>query len=285
MAVDGVVLALGVNGLKSVMAGSPALAARSLQISKAASLGSIDCLSVRLWLDKKIPTRSPANVLSRFPGLRGAGATFFMLDQLQAETADILWGGPEMGINGHVWNGTPQRGSVVAADFYNSGGLMSLSDQGGLMSLSDQALADLLIKDLLPTAVPAFRNATVVEVAVARSPGAVAWFSPGSFSRRPELEVRGVENLVCAGDWVRLGRYETKAKGLCQERAWVSGLQAANALGRRRWFTGVPSSKEPPQVVVKEIRADEPQVRFGRVVNKQLMSGLKQLGWDSWWVV
>jgi hypothetical protein len=40
--------------------------------------------------------------------LRGAGGTFFMLDQLQPD-ADALWGGD-----------TPQ-GSVVACDFYNAG--------------------------------------------------------------------------------------------------------------------------------------------------------------------
>ena len=39
-------------------------------------------------------------------------------------------------------------------------------------------------------------------------------------------------NLVCAGDWVRMGEYEHGAKGLCQERAYVSGIQAANALAR-----------------------------------------------------
>ena len=44
----------------------------------------------------------------------------------------------------------------------------------------------------------------------------------------PPLLQTSVPNLVCAGDWVRLGDRETKAKGLCQERAYISGLEAAN---------------------------------------------------------
>ena len=34
------------------------------------------------------------------------------------------------------------------------------------------------------------------------------------------------------GDWVRMGEKEHGAKGLCQERAFVSGIEAANALSR-----------------------------------------------------
>ena len=58
---------------------------------------------------------TPANVFSRFPGLRGAGGTFFMLDQLQPDQEAL-------------WAGEPQ-GSVVACDFYNAGALLPLSDE------------------------------------------------------------------------------------------------------------------------------------------------------------
>jgi len=44
--------------------------------------------------------------------LRGAGGTFFMLDQLQPD-ADALWGGEE-----------PQ-GSVLSCDFYNAGAVLA----------------------------------------------------------------------------------------------------------------------------------------------------------------
>jgi len=68
----------------------------------------------------------------------------------------------------------------------------------------------------------------VVDSYVQRYAGAVTWFSPGSFGSRPPLET-SVRNLVCAGDWVRMGEREHGAKGLCQERAYVSGLQVRHS--------------------------------------------------------
>jgi len=192
------------------MRGSTTLARRAPELCAAASLDSIDVMAVRLWLDTTVATRTPANVFSRFDSLRGAGGTFFMLDQLQNDDLSLLWGGEE-----------PQ-GSVLACDFYNA---------GSLLPLSDEDVISLLMDELLPAAVPEFRAATVVDSHVARYPGAVTWFSPGSYSKRPPLQ-SSVSNLVCAGDWVRMGEREHGAKGLCQERAYVSGIEAANALAR-----------------------------------------------------
>ena len=181
--VDACVLSVGSSGLRSIMSGSPALAKLSPELTRASSLGSVPCISVRLWLDTQVTTRSPANVFSRFAELRGSGGTFFMLDQLQGNTKD-LWGGEE-----------PQ-GSVVACDFYNS---------GGLMPLSDEDIVSLCIDSLLPAAVPGFAKARVVDSAVQKYPAAVTWFSPGSFKSRPPMQIKNIPNLVCAGDWVRLG--------------------------------------------------------------------------------
>ena len=123
-----------------------------------------------------------------------------------------------------------------------------------------------------------FKDAKIVDSYVYRAPGAVSWFSPGSYSSRPPLVVPGFRNsLVCAGDWVRMGQKETRAKGLCQERAFICGLEAGNALldelkdgGRRH--------------PVLPIREDEPQVVLGRAANRQLQELLKPLGLDSFWV-
>lgn len=180
--IDACVLAVGSSGLRSIISGSPTLAKISPELTRASSLGSVPCISVRLWLDNLVATRSPANVFSRFPELRGSGGTFFMLDQLQGNTP-VLWGGDE-----------PQ-GSVVACDFYNS---------GGLMPLADEDIVSLCIDSLLPAAVPAFSKAKVVDSAVQRYPTAVTWFSPGSFKSRPPMRLSNIPNLVCAGDWVRL---------------------------------------------------------------------------------
>lgn len=88
---DALVLAVGAKGLRAILSGSPALASASPALSAASSLPSIDCVSVRLWLDRRVAIPRPANVLSRLPGLRGAGGTFFSLDGLQARRSLYLY--------------------------------------------------------------------------------------------------------------------------------------------------------------------------------------------------
>jgi len=244
---DGVVLALGAKGMSALVRGSPKAARRCPELAKAASLPGIDVVACRIWLDQYVATDTPANVLSRFESLRGAGGTFFMLDQLQPDE-EALWGGEK-----------PQ-GSVLACDFYNA---------GAIIPLSDEDIVDLLMKELLPAAFPAFANAKVVDSYVLKAGGAVSWFAPGSFSSRPPLET-SLDNLVCAGDWVRMGDREHGAKGLCQERALVSGFEAANALARNGNL-GKSSQRQHPVIPVRD---DEPQVIAGRDLNKKIMDAL-----------
>jgi len=245
--VDGVVLALGCKGMESVVRASPDLA-RLPTFSKAASLRGIDVISTRIWFDEVVETRTPANVFARFEELRGSGGTFFMLDQLQGNTEE-LWGGDE-----------PQ-GSVVACDFYNAGGVMSMSDEDIIKTLTE---------DLLPSAVPKFKDAKVVDSWVGKYAGTVSWFSPGSYTSRPPLEGAGndvLPNVKIAGDWVRMGDREHGAKGLCQERAYVSGMEAANSLLKT---TGdITDVKE-----VLQVREDEEQFKLGVSVNNQVMKVL-----------
>lgn len=243
--------------MRAVMAGSPDLARAAPELSAAAGVGGVDVVTVRLWLDRYVVTDTPANVLSRFEGLRGAGGTFFMLDQLQPDQ-DYLWAGE-----------TP-RGSVVSCDLYNA---------AALMSLADADIVDLFARQLLPAAVPGFAGAQVVDSYVLRLPAAVTWFAPGTYSRRPPLQ-SSVANLVCAGDWVRMGDREHGAKGLCQERAYVTGLEAANALAR----SGSLGQQARRQHPVIPIRPDEPQVELGRAANRAVMQALAPLGLDSPWV-
>lgn len=249
MEVDGVVLALNGKGMAAVVESSPDLS-QYPTFSKAASMkNGIDVISCRIWLDRYVQTRTPANVFSRFEALRGAGGTFFMLDQFQKDAEEELWGGEEV------------QGSVLACDFYNA---------GALISLSDEKLVDILMKDLLPEAVPEFRDAKVVDSWVGKYPGAVSYFSPGSFDRRPPMQGdSAVPQIKFAGDWVRMGDQEHGAKGLCQERAYVSGLQAANLVldevcGKSRLY------KHP----VIPVRDDEAAFKAGIELNKQVMKVL-----------
>ena len=253
--VDAVVLAVGAKGMRALMAGSPACSAAAPELVAAGALGAIDVVSVRLWLDRHVPVADPANVLSRFSALRGSGATFFMLDQLQQEDEAALWGDQ------------PVQGSVIASDFYNA---------TAIAELSDQAIVDCLMQELLPVAVPAFKAARVVDQEVRRYPGSVSLFSPGSFRQRPPLET-SLAPVVCAGDWVRMGSREFGAKGLCQERAYVCGLEAANSLLRRGIMQGGAAARNRRHPVIP-IRADEPQVLLGRALNKLVMDPLEGFG-------
>ena len=63
---DAVVFALGAKGMKSVVSNSPTLARVAPEFSAAASLGAIDVVAVRLWLDRFVAVEHPANVFSRF---------------------------------------------------------------------------------------------------------------------------------------------------------------------------------------------------------------------------
>ena len=259
--VDAVVLAVGSKGMGALMANSPECAALTPELVRAGSLDAIDVVSVRLWLDRTISVADPANVFSRFSALKGAGATFFMLDQLQHDTKQALWGDQ------------PEQGSVIASDFYNA---------SAIAELSDQEVVDCLMQDLLPMAQPAFRGAVVVDQEVRRYPRSVSLFSPGSFIQRPPLET-SLASVVCAGDWVRMGEREHGAKGLCQERAYVSGLEAANSLLRRGIVKGSNASSGQQHPVLP-IRADEPQVVLGRALNKLVMDPIESLGIQWPWL-
>ena len=259
--VDAVVLAVGAKGMGALMANSPECAALTPELVRAGSLDAIDVVSVRLWLDRTVPVADPANVFSRFSALRGSGATFFMLDQLQRETEQALWGDQ------------PVQGSVIASDFYNA---------SAIAELSDQEIVDCLLQDLLPMAQPGFRGAAVVDQEVRRYPRSVSLFSPGSFSQRPPLET-SLAPLVCAGDWVRMGEREHGAKGLCQERAYVCGLEAGNSLLRRGIVTGANASVGQQHPVLP-IRVDEPQVVLGRALNKLVMDPIESIGIQWPWL-
>jgi hypothetical protein len=76
---------------------------------------------------------------------------------------------------------------------------------------------------------------------------------------------------------------EFGAKGLCQERAYVCGLEAGNSLLQRKIVAGTRQS-QPLQHPVIPIRPDEPQVVLGRSINKLVMDQLNLLGLKHPWL-
>ena len=96
--------------------------------------------------------------------------------------------------------------------------------------------------------------------------------------------------MVCAGDWVRMGDREHGAKGLCQERAWVSGVEAANALARSGVLARAAAEAEEKaggrgplrlrhlrEAAVLPVRDDELQYRLARAVNARVVATFKGL--------
>lgn len=123
------------------------------------------------------------------------------------------------------------------------------------------------------SAVPRFADAAVLDSWVGKYFGSTTWFSPGSYTSRPPLEGAGndvLPNVKCAGDWVRMGEKEHGAKGLCQERAYVSGIEAGNSL-----LKSVQPDKQPSNNnVVLPTREDEIQFKLSAQLSKSVMQFL-----------
>jgi len=116
----------------------------------------------------------------------------------------------------------------------------------------------------------AIKDAKVVDSWIGKYPGSVSWFSPGSYDLRPPLNGAGndvLPNVKVAGYWVKMGEREHGSKGLCQERAYVSGIQAANSLMASVTMSNLNHSVIP-------IRDDEFQFKIATAINKKVMSFL-----------
>ena len=73
-----------------------------------------------------------------------------------------------------------------------------------------------------------------------------------------------------------MGEREHGAKGLCQERAYVSGIEAANSLLQSTYTdkSGVSQVEDDGLKEVLAVRDDEEQFKMGVAVNNQVMKVL-----------
>lgn len=70
--------------MQKLVSACPVLASRE-EFRRINNLHSIDCISTRLWFDRRVSTQFPANVLGK--GFEDAtGGTFFNLNDLQVCT-------------------------------------------------------------------------------------------------------------------------------------------------------------------------------------------------------
>ena len=232
---DAVVLAISVSGMQKLVSATPALGARS-EFQNIMNLRSITCISVRIWFDRPIPTRFPANVLANF---EDAGATYFNLSEMQQEEFKN------------------EPGTVIGADFYGASSMLPLSDEEILKKVQrNLALCE-----------PAFASAEIVDSAVLRFPSAVTHFAPGSYKNRP-FQQSSIPNLMIAGDYVK--GLDHGANGLSQERAFVSGLSAANLVVAN---LGVGEKAE-----ILPVEAEEAHIAAAKAANKQVQGVLSSLG-------
>merc|ERR1719433_2638980 len=115
-------------------------------------------------------------------------------------------------------------------DFYHAGSLLPLADS--------EIVAK--VKGYLNKMVPAFTTAKVVDAAVVRLPSAVNWYFPGSYRSCPDVRSSSFNNVYFAGDVVR-----TRHGSWSQEKAYVTGIEAANAILRRGASHGVAPLRPP----------------------------------------
>lgn len=233
---DAVVLAISVAGMQKLVLANPALGSRR-EFQNIMNLSSIDCVATRLWFDRRIPTRFPANVLAGFEP--DVGATYFNLSDMQEEEFKN------------------EPGTVIAADFYGANSLLPLSDE--------EIVAK--VKRNIARCEPAFESAEIIDSAVLKFPRAVTHFSPGSHKNRP-YQRTSIPNLMIAGDYVK--GLDHGANGLSQERAWVTGLSAANLV--------IEQLGQGTKANILPVEQEETHITVAKEANKQVQGALRTFG-------
>ena len=209
---DDLVLAVGVAALRGIAGASPTLAATK-EFAGFTRLRGTDCLACRLWFDKEVTLPYSANPAWGFD--KDVGMTFFDLRSMHAPAFDN------------------EPGAVIEMDFYHASNLIALSDD----DLAEKC------HDHLKTLFPEFRSASVVDAAVVRLPNSVTWFAPGSYALLPKTKSTAFDNLYYAGDFVK-----STHGSWSQEKAYVTGAEACNAVMGREVAKVVPLPEDEPHV-------------------------------------
>lgn len=207
---DSLVFAVGGAALSNFVKYSQVLAEHA-EFRRFANLRGTGVLATRLYLDKVVDTPYSANACWGFD--KGVGMTFFDITKLHG----LL---DEKGEEGE----TPV-GSVIEVDYYHAASLLVMDDK----SIVEKAKANLdtmLGKDC--------KDAKVLDAAVVKLPQAVNWYSPGSYANMPDVQSTAIPNVYFAGDIVR-----SRHGSWSQEKAYVAGVEAANAILEKRPTDGI----------------------------------------------
>mmetsp|Transcript_1928 Transcript_1928/g.4554 ORF Transcript_1928/g.4554 Transcript_1928/m.4554 type:complete len:560 (-) Transcript_1928:249-1928(-) len=221
LAADEVVFAVGMSALNALVRGSPTLASAA-EFRRFADLRGLSVLAMRLFLDRDIETEHTANACWGFD--EAVGMTWFDIKRLHHPRLDH------------------EPGAVIEIDFYHAASLLVQDDE----SLVVKA------KSYLDQMVPEAASATVTDAAVVRLPNAVNWYFPGSFRLMPNVRSSTFKNAYFVGDLVR-----SRHGSWSQEKAYVTGIEAANAILGRPLNDGVIP-----------LKPDETHVAAGRTASK-----------------
>lgn len=219
---DVVVFAVGGAALNNFVKYSPVLAQHA-EFRRFANLRGTGVLATRLYLDKFVDTPYSANACWGFD--EGVGMTFFDITKLHGL--------------GDANNSDGTEGSIIEVDYYHA---------ASLLVMDDEAIVEKAKRDLDTMLGTDCKTAEVVDAAVVKLPQAVNWYSPGSYANMPDVQSKSIPNVYFAGDLVR-----TRHGSWSQEKAYVSGIEAANAILQRR----------PNQDIIP-LEADELHVSLGR---------------------
>ncbi|GGA01489.1 FAD-dependent oxidoreductase [Okeania sp. KiyG1] len=187
---DAVIFAVGISGMKKILAGSEALQSRQ-EFRNINNLGGVDVLGTRLWFDRKISIPRASNACFGFDTT--TGWTFFDLNTLHDEFRH-------------------EPGTVVEVDFYHANQFLPLSD-GEIIKM---------VQTYLATCIPEFIEAEIIDQSVVRVREAVTHFFPGSYQYLLPAKT-SFDNVFMSGDWI-VNRHGSWS----QEKAYVTGLEAAN---------------------------------------------------------
>ena len=187
------------------------------------NLGAVDVLATRLWFDRKIDVPLPSNACFGFH--QTTGWTFFDLNALHDEYRN-------------------EPGSVIEVDYYHANQFLALSDAEILP----------LVQADLAVCLPAFGAAHIVDYSMIRLPQAVSHFAPGSYRYLLPGQT-SFSNVFMSGDWI-----VTRHGSWSQEKAYVTGLEAANAAIAQ---CGVGAA-----ATIIPIVPDEPHIQAARQINR-----------------
>lgn len=126
-----------------------------------------------------------------------------------------------------------------------------------------------VMKEYLMRCEPGFEGSRVIDSSVLRFKGAVTLFGPGSHQHMPSTTT-SFQNVFMSGDWLQQGPGAHGARGLSQEKAFVTGLLAAN--------TAASSLDLQSQVEVIPVEADEAHIAAGKSAAQGLRQAARAVG-------